>query len=48
MESIKDYHDIFGSQLSFGPDQHHGSTKSFLAVVKNGRWVPVEQQALAY
>ncbi len=48
MESIHDYTDIFGSQLSFGPDQHHGSTKSFLTVVKNGRWVPVEQQALAY
>ena len=48
MESIHDYNDIFGSQLSFGPDQHHGSTRSFLTVVKDGRWVPVEQQALAY
>jgi branched-chain amino acid transport system substrate-binding protein len=48
MESIHEYTDIFGTQLSFGPDQHHGSTKSFLTVVKNGRWVPVEQQALAY
>jgi len=48
MESIHDYTDIFGSQLSFGADQHHGSTKSFLTVVKSGRWVPVEQQALAY
>ncbi len=48
MESIHDYTDIFGSKLSFGPDQHHGSTHSFLTVVKNGRWVPVEQEALAY
>jgi branched-chain amino acid transport system substrate-binding protein len=48
MESIHDYTDIFGSQLSFGPDQHHGSTRSFLTVVHEGRWVPVEQQALAY
>jgi len=40
--------DIFGSELSFGPDQHHGSTRSFLTVVKNGRWVPVEEEALAY
>jgi branched-chain amino acid transport system substrate-binding protein len=48
MESVHDYTDIFGTQLSFGPEQHHGSTKSFLTVVKNGRWVPVEQQALAY
>jgi branched-chain amino acid transport system substrate-binding protein len=48
LESIKDYKDIFGSELSFGPNQHHGSTKSFLTVVKDGRWVPVEDTALAY
>ena len=48
MEAIHDYKDIFGSELSFGPDQHHGSTRSFLTVVKNGRWVPVEQSALGY
>ena len=39
MEGIHDYKDIFGSELSFGPEQHHGSTRSFLTVVKNGRWV---------
>jgi branched-chain amino acid transport system substrate-binding protein len=48
MESIHDYKDIFGSELSFGPERHHGSTRSFLTVVKDGRWVPVEQEALAY
>ena len=48
METINDYKDIFGSALSFGPDQHHGSTRSFLTVVKNGRWSAVEQQALGY
>jgi branched-chain amino acid transport system substrate-binding protein len=48
MESIKDYKDIFGTVLSFGPDQHHASTSSFLTVVKNGRWVPVEEAALSY
>jgi branched-chain amino acid transport system substrate-binding protein len=48
MESIQDYKDIFGSVLSFGPDQHHGSTKSFLTVVKDARWVPVAQEALGY
>ncbi len=48
MESIHDYKDIFGSELSFGPEQHHGSTHSFLTVVRDGRWVPVEQEALAY
>ena len=48
METINDYKDIFGSALSFGPEQHHGSTRSFLTVVKNGRWSAVEQQALGY
>jgi branched-chain amino acid transport system substrate-binding protein len=48
MEAIHDYQDIFGSELSFGPDQHHGSTRSFLTVVKNARWVPVETTALGY
>lgn len=48
MEAIHDYHDIFGSVLSFGPNQHHASTASFLTVVKDGRWVPVEKAALSY
>ncbi len=48
MESIHQYTDIFGAELSFGPDQHHGSTRSFLTVVKDGRWVPVEETALGY
>jgi branched-chain amino acid transport system substrate-binding protein len=48
MESIHDFTDIFGAKLSFGPEQHHGSTRSFLTVVKNGRWVPVEEDALGY
>jgi branched-chain amino acid transport system substrate-binding protein len=48
MESIHDFHDIFGNSFSFGPDQHHGATSAYLAVVKNGRWVPVVDHALAY
>ena len=48
MESIHDYKDIFGSEWSFGPNQHHASTKSFLTVVRDGRWVPVEKEALGY
>jgi branched-chain amino acid transport system substrate-binding protein len=48
MESIHDYKDIFGTELSLGPNQHHASTRSFLTVVKAGRWVPVEDAALAY
>ncbi len=48
MESIHDFHDIFGNTFSFGPNQHHGSTSAFLAVVHNGRWVPVSTQAMSY
>jgi len=40
MESIKGYRDIFnGPEASFGPDKRQGANSSFLAVVKNGRWV---------
>jgi branched-chain amino acid transport system substrate-binding protein len=49
IESIKDYHDIFGGPpLSFGPDQHHGSSASFLAVVRDNRWVPAVDSPIAY
>jgi len=48
MESIHDFHDIFGNSFTFGPDQHHGATSAYLAVVKDGRWVPVVDHALAY
>jgi branched-chain amino acid transport system substrate-binding protein len=48
MESLNDFVDIYGNHYSFGPNQHHGSTKAFLAVVKDGRWVPVVMEPLAY
>jgi len=48
MESMSTFTDIYGNTYSFGPDNHHGSTKAFLTVVKDGRWVPVETQPLAY
>ena len=48
MEKVSNYKDIFGTELSFGPNQHHGSSKSFLTIVKGGRWVPVEKDALSY
>jgi branched-chain amino acid transport system substrate-binding protein len=48
MESLHEFTDMYGNTYSFGPNQHHGSTKAFLAVIKNGRWVPVVQQPLAY
>ena len=48
MESLNQFTDLYGNTYSFGPNQHHGSTKAFLAVVKDGRWVPVVDQPLAY
>jgi branched-chain amino acid transport system substrate-binding protein len=49
MESIKDYHDIFGApSMSFSATNHHASSESFLAVVHNGKWVPVSMTPLGY
>ena len=49
MESIHDYKDIFGSPpLTFGPHKHQGSNESFLCVVKNGAWEPVQKEPLSY
>jgi branched-chain amino acid transport system substrate-binding protein len=48
MESLDDFVDLFGAHYSFSPTNHHGTTKAFLSVVKNGRWVPVEDSALGY
>jgi branched-chain amino acid transport system substrate-binding protein len=49
MESIKDWHDDFGSPaMTFGPTKHQGSDQSFLCVVKDGRWVPVSTSPYNY
>ena len=48
MESIQNFQATFGANYSFGPGQHHGATRAFLAVVKNGRWVPVLDEAIGY
>ncbi|HET7882522.1 MAG TPA: ABC transporter substrate-binding protein [Acetobacteraceae bacterium] len=49
MESIKDWHDIFGSPpMSFSKTKHQGSNESFLCVVKGGKWVPVSTTAVGY
>jgi len=48
MESIQDFHDLFGGTYSFSPTNHHGATAAFLSVVKDGRWVPVVDHAIAY
>jgi branched-chain amino acid transport system substrate-binding protein len=48
MESLKDFKDIFGATYTFTPTDHHGTTKAFLSVVHNERWVPVMPEALGY
>src|SRR5215469_16289568 len=48
MESIRDFHDLFGGTYSFSPTNHHGATAAFLSVVHNGRWEPVVDHALVY
>jgi len=49
MESIKDYHDIFGSPtISFGPSKHQGSNESFLCVIRNGKWETAEPKPMGY
>jgi hypothetical protein len=48
METIDDFHDVFGGSYTFTPTNHHGATQAFLAVAHNGRWVPVLDHALLY
>jgi branched-chain amino acid transport system substrate-binding protein len=48
MESITDFHDLFGGTYTFTSTNHHGATQAFLAVIHKGRWVPVLDHALAY
>jgi branched-chain amino acid transport system substrate-binding protein len=48
MESLDKFTDLYGNTYSFGPGQHHGSTKAFLAVVKDGKWVPVVPDPVIY
>tara|TARA_B100000700_G_C14925283_1_gene799087 strand:+ start:95 stop:1294 length:1200 start_codon:yes stop_codon:yes gene_type:complete len=38
IESIDRYEDIFGYEVSFGPDDHNGVNASVLSVVKDGKW----------
>jgi branched-chain amino acid transport system substrate-binding protein len=49
MESMKDWHDIFGGPaLSLSPASHHASSQSFLSVVKKTRWTPVLEEPLSF
>ena len=47
MESITNYTDLFGYNVSFGPDKHSGATESVLSQVRNGRWVKLDE-AITY
>jgi branched-chain amino acid transport system substrate-binding protein len=48
LEAIQEFTDIFGTKYSFGPGQHHGETSSYLSVIHDGKWQPIETEALAY
>jgi branched-chain amino acid transport system substrate-binding protein len=48
LEAVHEYTDIFGTTYSFGPGQHHGETASYLSVIHDGKWQPIETEALAY
>ena len=49
MESMKDWHDIFGGPaLSMSPTDHHASSQSFLSIVKSARWTPLVQEPLSF
>ena len=44
LESLSDYTDLFGNQLSFGPDDHKGVDHSTLSQIQNGRWVTLDTE----
>lgn len=49
LEATNNYVDIFGNPpASLSATNHHASTQSFLAVIKNGRWVAVETEPMGY
>jgi len=49
LESMTKWRDIFGSPpLTMTSTNHHASNQSFLSVVKNKRWTPVEAEPLSY
>lgn len=49
MEGIKNFDDIFGSpSMSYGPNIRQGSNKSYVAVVKNGKWEQSLKEPIGY
>jgi len=49
MEQVKNYQDIFGSPaMTFGPNVRLGSSLSYIAVVKGGKWALAETNPVGY
>jgi branched-chain amino acid transport system substrate-binding protein len=49
MEAIRGYKDIFGApDMGFGPNIRLGSSMSYIAVVKGGKWALAETEAVGY
>ena len=49
LEDTHNYVDIFNNPpANLSATNHHASTQSFLAVIKNGRWVPAEAEPMGY
>ncbi len=49
LEATNNYVDIFNNPpANLSATNHHASTQSFLAVIKNGRWVPAEAEPMGY
>lgn len=43
LESINDYTDLWGYQLSFSPDNHNGLKVTGLSQIQNGRWIQLDK-----
>ncbi len=48
LETITDFKDVLGATYTFTPTNHHGATRAYLSVIKNGKWVPVQNEPLDY
>jgi len=49
MEQVQNYQDIFGSpKMTFGPNIRLGSSMSYIAVVKGGKWALAEANPVGY
>ncbi len=49
LEKVKGYKDMFGTPaITFAADKHSGSTESFLAQVKGGKWIKAIPEPLGF